>query len=99
MNINEFEKAFSDTILERGRNYFEEGRIIRLNEVVKNEFTLEVEGSSTTQPSNNLNSIKTKCLNLLNYRLEKLQFNKWLDNFNRTFYSQIREQISSIQQA
>ncbi|NRG45968.1 hypothetical protein HRF87_14555 [Bacillus sp. CRN 9] len=46
MNINDFKHAFSSVILERGRNYFNEGRIIGLDEVTKNEFILEVEGSS-----------------------------------------------------
>ncbi len=45
MNLADFEGYMEQVIVDRGRKYFEEGRVERIQELEENHFAAEVDGS------------------------------------------------------
>jgi len=45
MNLNDFERFIDSRILDRGRRYFEEGRVLSAEETAANAYTAEVDGT------------------------------------------------------
>lgn len=45
MKLSDFEENVEDVILDRGKNYFRQGHVGMIDEIVKNQYIVEVEGS------------------------------------------------------
>ena len=47
LTLSNFEKQINDTVLKRGKSYYEQGMVVELEEAADNLWQAEVEGSDT----------------------------------------------------
>lgn len=65
MNLKNFEEYFDTKILQRGKNYYNDGAVLSIEKITENEYTAEVEGSEiyevTVETDNHGNIYDISC--------------------------------------